>query len=792
VTGVLVRLRSDLKARWAVWAGLAVLIGLVSGTVLMALAGASRTDSAYARFAARERAANAVVFLGGNPAFASLSYQQVASLPGVADVAPVSLFEPAGDVLVVVAEDGRYGTSISRARYLSGRPPDPGRADEVAVGFDIADHLHLRAGSHLTLSFITTSGPASPVTFRVTGDEAAPLEFPPSVGAGSNNNFVVHATPAFSRGPGSRLARYPAAAVRFSAGQHTEAQFLQELRTLGGRRPVSTYLLGDQAANVEHFIHFQVVALLLLAGIVALVGAVIFGQLLTRQSFKESNEWPVLVVLGMTRTELWTVGMGRALFTGAVAAAVAGVVALLTSPLFPIGLAGVAEPDPGVAFNIPVVLGGMGAVLLVVLSLSGLANLRVAGRVAHATGIAGRSTSRGVVARPGWLSVFGARPAMLTGLRMAFSRRGDKRGVPVAGALVAIVAGVAAMVVSFGFSASAHRLLSTPGLYGVTADAVVQCSCDVRVARDAVLADPQVSDVALGGSGIPLEVNGISASGEAMEPVRGSIRTVVLAGRLPNSPDEILLGRTTLNKAHARPGGLVRVDIAGVSTHPIIARVVGLGVLLPTDDAGRLGEGAVLTPSSLSRLVPSGVTIPPPDAITVRFVRSTPTRLALDGLRARMSRLNSRLTVEQPAQPTYVADFGHVQNLPFLLDAVLAVLALAAIGHLIVTSVRRHRTELAVLRAVGLLPRQVLAAVAWEATALSVVSVTAGVPLGIAAGRWVWWLFADQLGVASQPVVPVVAVLLLVPATVLAANLIALGPALGAARTRPASVLRAE
>jgi hypothetical protein len=792
VRAILVRLRSDLKAHWVVWSGLALLIGLVGGIVLAALGGASRTDSAYPRFEARERAADILVFLGGNPGFASLNYEQVASLTGVADVAPVTSINATGDVLVIVSDDGRYGTSIDGARYLSGAPPDPTRPDEVAVGFDMADHLHLRVGSPLTIPFATVSGARLPVTFRVTGVEAAPIEFPPSIGAGSDNNFVVHATPAFSKTVGSGLAWLPAAAVRLAPGAGTEAQFLQELRSLGGQRPVSTYLLAGQAANVENFIHFQAVALVFLAAIVALVGIVIFGQLLNRQALKESGEWPTLVALGMTRSDLWTVGMGRSVFTAGVAAAVAGAVALGASPLFPIGLARVAEPSPGVALNVPVVLGGMGAVLASVVLLCALANARVVRRVARPSSAARRSVRGGQVAGRRWLPVLGGRPAMLTGIRMAFSRRGNQGGAPVAGALVAIIAGVAAIVVSFAFSASAHRLLSSPSLYGVTADAIVQCNCDVTAARQTVLADQQVSDVAIGQAGIPLEVNGVYANGEAMAAVRGSMPTVVLSGRLPSTPDEVLLGRTTLSKAHARLGGLVRLDIPGVSTHTVMARVVGLGVILPSDDAGRLGEGAVLTSSAPARLLPRGVSVPPPDAMAVRFSSSTPKAAALNELQRRIGLLNSHMTVEQPAEPTYVADFGHVQNLPFLLDAILAILAAAAIGHVVVTSVRRHRRELAVLRAVGLLPRQVIAAVAWEATALAVVAVAAGVPLGMAAGRWVWRLFADQLGVASEPVVPVVAALLLVPATVVAANLIALGPALSAARTRPASVLRAE
>jgi hypothetical protein len=91
-------------------------------------------------------------------------------------------------------------------------------------------------------------------------------------------------------------------------------------------------------------------------------------------------------------------------------------------------------------------------------------------------------------------------------------------------------------------------------------------------------------------------VNGVFANGDATTAVRGSIHTVVLSGGLPSASDEVLLGRTTLSKAHARLGGLVRLEIPGVSTQPVTARIVGLGVVLPRDDAARLGEGAVLTP----------------------------------------------------------------------------------------------------------------------------------------------------------------------------------------------------
>jgi hypothetical protein len=83
-------------------------------------------------------------------------------------------------------------------------------------------------------------------------------------------------------------------------------------------------------------------------------------------------------------------------------------------------------------------------------------------------------------------------------------------------------------------------------------------------------------------------------------------------------------------------------------------------------------------------------------------------------------------------------------------------------------------------------------AVAWQATTVVALALLIGLPLGIAVGRTVWVLFADDLGVVAEPWFPVLAVALMVPLTVLIANLVAAVPAWVAARTRPGVVLRSE
>ena len=96
------------------------------------------------------------------------------------------------------------------------------------------------------------------------------------------------------------------------------------------------------------------------------------------------------------------------------------------------------------------------------------------------------------------------------------------------------------------------------------------------------------------------------------------------------------------------------------------------------------------------------------------------------------------------------------------------------------------------MKTVGFVGRQVSATVAWQATTVAVATLAIGLPLGIATGRWLWALFARQIGVAPDPLTPLVAVLVAVPVTVVVANGAAAIPAWSAARIRPGDALRTE
>ena len=127
-----------------------------------------------------------------------------------------------------------------------------------------------------------------------------------------------------------------------------------------------------------------------------------------------------------------------------------------------------------------------------------------------------------------------------------------------------------------------------------------------------------------------------------------------------------------------------------------------------------------------------------------------------------------------------------------MLGAVLALLAVGTLAHVLLTSVRRRRRDLAVLKTLGLVRSQVLRVVGWEASALAAAALLIGLPLGVLAGRWAWAVFAGSAGVSGVADVPVPLILLAIPVTLALANLIAAGPGWDAARVHPASVLRSE
>jgi predicted lysophospholipase L1 biosynthesis ABC-type transport system permease subunit len=222
-----------------------------------------------------------------------------------------------------------------------------------------------------------------------------------------------------------------------------------------------------------------------------------------------------------------------------------------------------------------------------------------------------------------------------------------------------------------------------------------------------------------------------------------------------------------------------------------VALIVGLfgGIVTAT------AAGARRTDNAYSRLVAANHGapymiedfIPNPEAASLE-----PAAVAALPAIAEADSVDENFLTQPPTTPADLVNFGRIQNLPLILGGVLAVLALITVAHLLATSIRRRRRDLAILKTLGFTRGDVGRAVAWQATTLAAVTLMAGIPLGVVAGRGAWRLFAGQLGVVPAVATPVVLLVLVIPGAILLAILISIGPAVTAMRTRPASVLREE
>jgi FtsX-like permease family/MacB-like periplasmic core domain len=507
----------------------------------------------------------------------------------------------------------------------------------------------------------------------------------------------------------------------------------------------------------------------------------VVGQGIARQVQLDAGDLPVLRAVGMTRSQLVAATLVRAGLVGAAGALLAVVLAVLASPLAPIGLAREAEVDPGVSVDVAVLaLGGLG-VLLTVPARAAVAawwTTKATGGGAGAGQAPGQSSW--VVDR---VAGAGATASAVNGIRLALgSGRGDT-AAPVRAAMAGAAIAVAAVIASLTFAASLDHLVGSPDLQGWNWDVVVgnpYDEIDISAKGGLLARNPSIAGYSLVEQpNEQLEVESATVPVLGMSPVKGTILPTVLDGREARAPDEVALGPATLRQLRRSLGDVVQVE--GAAGRRRALRIVG-EVLLPglSSDA-TMTTGAVLTVDGLRTLLWR------PNQFVVGYAPGTDQVAAYASLRRDFGP-----TVLRGLPPNEVENLRRVSSLPLLLAALLVTLGAATLGHLLVTVIRQRRRDLGVLKTIGFVRAQVAATVAWQATTLAAVALLVGLPLGVAAGRWAWLLVNQQLGSLAGPVIPATALLVTVPATVLVANLVAAVPARAAAATRPAAVLRSE
>jgi hypothetical protein len=255
----------------------------------------------------------------------------------------------------------------------------------------------------------------------------------------------------------------------------------------------------------------------------------------------------------------------------------------------------------------------------------------------------------------------------------------------------------------------------------------------------------------------------------------------VISGRAPAAPNEISLGRDPLRQLHKRIGDTVVVAGGGKQA---TMRIVGQQLQPTASNLGeKLSAGGSITLAAARPLAPDVPILEFP----VRYKSGVNRQVAFRSLRDQVGP-----EVLGPFPAGDVSNLAQVDFLPYALAGLLVILAFGALALTLLTSVRKHRRDLAVLKTIGFQRSQVSATVAWQATILAVGAVVVGIPGGVALGRWTWRLVASSIGSVSPPIVPALVVLLVVPATLVVANLLAMGQGLAAGRVNPAKMLRSE
>lgn len=797
---------AELRRRWKSWLALAGLIALVGGLVLDAVATGSRTSSAFSRFVAAH-GFDAI-------AFNDKPTPGLARLPEVASEIHASA--PANGPLRCacsqkIASANFLLASVSArdlprvVKLLSGRMPHPSKPDEVLASFTL-QQLGLHVGSVVHVPTYTpaqtadalnsTGSPRGPVlALHVVGIEAAELEFP----TGAAPSYDIWGTQALAASARPRSLIFDAYFVRLHHGAQDLPRFNADARSMH-----VLFSVGESAAAdaVKTSIHPQAVGWWVLALLAGLAGLVVVGQAIGRQNVVESGEYPTLATLGLVPRQLVRLGMARNL-TVAVAGAVGAVIlATVLSPLTPVGEARQADPSVGLSFDALVLLLGALAIVAIVFLL-GLWPAVRASHLDHGQVHEAAVRPSAIVTS---LSAAGAPPSAVIGIRHALARGRGRATVPVGTALFGTVLAVMALCGTAVFGASLTRLTHTPALYGDPYQFEVTGftgSADLQPLLTGLLTtlkhDRTVTRITLGTSQ-EIAVNGRTVDVLAGTPIRGTVLLSMVGGNFPKSDDQIALGSTTMHQVGAHIGSLVKVSMpgpaGGTTTAPF--RVVA-GVSIPGDvGSGGLGTGAAMTMHAyVNATCPPGPTRPKCQAELNQSINYAVLVGTVPGPRgqaavARYLDAYRSFSASGPITPTSLVNFGEAINFPLILGVVLALFGAATLLHLLVVSVVRRRREMGLLKSLGFVNAQVIAAVCWQATTIAVVGIVIGVPLGVALGQVAWRAFATNLGVVPYPSVPVVLIAALVGGVLVIANLLAIAPA-WAARSQPAGdLLRAQ
>ena len=827
--------RATFPRRVAGYITIVVLIGLVGGVAMAALAAARRTDSSYPRFLSTTNPSTFFVqpTTNGPADCGSQLFKALVALPHVKkvecatglDAETLDHADKVGTILLtqvelVASTDGDFD-DIDRVTITAGHRPDPDILTQVVASPEAATLLHLTVGSALRVGITTATQTVPLPPYRTLVLHV--------VGLGTFNHQVVQddidrdhtgillGSPALARRFTACCTEVPYDAIQVAGGARNAAlvdgEYAALVRRVAPHNP--QLLVYDSSTNetaAQRSIRPQAIALGVFGVIVGLATLLVAALAIFRQEQSGEHEGEILRALGASPADALVDGALGIVASVVVGALLAAIVALCLSPLTDFGP--VAAVDPARGFNADWTVLGFGVLALVV--LLGAVAILGAGRDAstHGGGRPGAVHSRSRLARP----VAGLPPAAQIGVRFALEPGQGRTSAPIRSTIIGAVLAVAVVTATVTFGSSLGTLISHPSIYGWNFDDALFSTSGFGplptsvfgplLAKDHQIASTTnvwFADLLIDGMTVPTLV----------EPVHSAIAPLPLSGESLASRGDIVLGPATLAALHRHVGDTVTVSGNGLATHHLrIVGTAGFPSIGPTFAThASMSVGALVASQAVpAAVLAEGIPAPfaGPNATFVRFARGVTEaegtrslqrvvaafeRVANSpAIKAASGGQSALITVETlPVQrPAEIVNYRSMGTTPGILASALALGTIVALVLTLVATVRRRRRDLAVLKTIGFTSRQLLLSVIWQAMTIATIGVFLGVPIGIATGRWLWTLFAEQLAVVVEPAVPAPLLIVIALGALILAGLVSAPPGRIAARTPAALVLRSE
>jgi hypothetical protein len=602
--------------------------------------------------------------------------------------------------------------------------------------------------------------------------------------------------------------------------------------------------LAGQTAIIDEALDADARPLWILAAAGAVIGMLLLAPIIDRSVRNDASEAATLSALGASRRQIALTAVSHIV----VVAAAGGVIAIAMAPMIaavlPMGLAdSLVRGD--LWFDALVV--GVGAVTLMAL-------VAACAMVSAWRLVAGRRSGRPVaeLTTDRTLAALRLPPPTQMGVMAALGRPAGPRVVSPWPGLVSLFVVCTVCIGALTYWSGLRNLEQSPDLLGWNWDAVVTIADDAEDRAAVVATVEQLDGVEQATAGTYWPPVFLSTPGSDLQvwpwsfaTGSGAITPTMVEGRAPDGPDEVAIDLVFRDVTGLAPGDTVQlrrpslteqvagevvrlgdhesVDVPPIDdppvTDPVVATFEITGIAVLPGAHTNLFPQASLTLAGLAEFVepsadevemarawlPDDLRGPARDDIEawlsepgiadrVVYVRASGDPQVL---RSRIDELDGVGEVIAPRPLEVVTrvsslNLSSSDEVPVALAVVAGVAALSLLAYLVATGMWARRTELAILRAMGLSSWGVRSSLAAQATFTVLVVLAVAVPVGVVIGQRAWMGYADDLLVVPEGAVSSAGLGVLVVAALVVVNVIALLVAQLTVGRSAARELRAE